>query len=42
MNIEANKKLWAKIVAKAWCDEGEVKEAEKFCADGYCYCHTTI
>ena len=21
MNIEANKKLWAKIVAKAWCDE---------------------
>ena len=21
MNIEENKKLWAKIVAKAWCDE---------------------
>ena len=21
MNIEANKKLWAKIVAKAWSDE---------------------
>ena len=21
MNIEANKKLWAKIVAKAWCDD---------------------
>ena len=21
MNIEANKKLWAKIVAKSWCDE---------------------
>ena len=21
MNIEQNKKLWAKIVAKAWCDE---------------------
>ena len=21
MNIEANKKLWANIVAKAWCDE---------------------
>ena len=21
MSIEANKKLWAKIVAKAWCDE---------------------
>ena len=21
MNIEENKKLWAKVVAKAWCDE---------------------
>ena len=21
MNIEENKKLWARIVAKAWCDE---------------------
>ena len=21
MNIEENKKLWAKIVAKAWCDD---------------------
>ena len=21
MNIEENKKLWSKIVAKAWCDE---------------------
>lgn len=29
MNIEENKKLWAKIVVKAWCDEAYKAELLK-------------